>query len=338
MLGATKANSILLITDGRSHTIDVHALAGRGKRISVLLVGEDSLEAQVGHLAALTGGDIFVAPRNAVDKILDSALNSLRSPSRTVAKAGSAAELQEEFSLSGMTIRVRRTGKADAGHRSTLEHGIAALAASLQLPRLSEDDAAGLAAAEGLVTHLTSLVLVDDAVSKQDNIPLRWRVPLAPQQASFSSGPSYRMASSIVPPPSRGSTRQSIVSQVLGHLLKPAGSHAAKEKPEDAFQADLDALAPLVEWDEFAHDLSLGWVDQLDEATAEEIRRLARSPAVIMLAREHSLDALRIIIFLLAKRASAKNNRSATRVMYSLRKDLSPSTINAIVLLDGGSS
>lgn len=87
-----------------------------------------------------------------------------------------------------------------------------------------------------------------------------------------------------------------------------------------------------------SHELSLGWVDQLDEATAEEIRRLARSPAVIMLAREYSLDALRIIIFLLAKRASAQNNRSATRVMYSLRKDLSQSTINAILLLDGGTS
>lgn len=338
VLGATKANSILLITDGRSHAIDVHALAGRGKRISVLLVGEDSLEAQVGHLAALTGGDIFVAPRNAVDKILGAALNSLRSPSRTVAKAGTAAEMPEEFSLSGMTVRLGRKGKADAGPRSTLEHGIAALAASLQLPRLSEEDAAGLAAAEGLVTHLTSLVLVDEAASKQDNIPLRRRVPLAPPQASFSSGPSYRMASSIVPPPSGGSTRQSIVSRVFGRLLKPAGSRMAKEKPEDAFEADLDALAPLVEWDEFAHELSLGWVDQLDEATAEEIRRLARSPAVIMLAREHSLDALRIIIFLLAKRASAQNNRSATRVMYSLRKDLSQSTINAILLLDGGTS
>jgi hypothetical protein len=358
VLGATKANSILLITDGRSHALDVQALAGRGKRISVLLVGEDSLEAQVGHLAALTGGDIFVAPRNAVDTILAAALNSLRSPSRTVAKAGSAAEMPEEFSLSGMTIRLRRKGKADAGPRSILEHGVAALVASLQLPRLSEGDAAGLAASEGLVTHLTSLVLVDEAASVQESISLRRRIPLAPAQTTFayapnrqmiasmssldntshSSGRLHRMASSITPPPNRGNTRQSILSRALGRLLNPVGSLAAKETPEDSFHASLDSLAPLVEWDEFAHELSLGWVDPLDEAVAEEIRRLARSPAVIILAREHSLDALRIIIFLLAKRASAQNNRSATRVMYGLRKDLSPGTINAILLLDGGAS
>lgn len=358
VLGATKANSILLITDGRSHAIDVHAMASRGKRISVLLVGEDSLEAQVGHLAALTGGDIFVAPRNAVDTILGAALNSLRSPSRTVPKAGSAAEMPEEFSLSGMTIRLRRTGKADAGPRSTLEHGIAALAASLQLPRLSEEDAAGLAAAEGLVTHLTSLVLVDEAASVQESIPLRRRIPLAPAQTTFAYAPSprmiasmsslgdtsnsrvryHRMASSITPPPSVGDTRQSIISRVLGRLLKPASSRAAKQTPEDPFRADLDALALLINWDEFAQDLSHGWIDKLDEETAEEIQRMARSPAVIKLAHGKSLDEVRIIIFLLAKRASAQNNRSATRVMYSLRKDLSPSTINAILLLDGGTS
>jgi hypothetical protein len=35
----------------------VQALAQRGRHISVVLSGEDSLEANVGHLAALTGGD-----------------------------------------------------------------------------------------------------------------------------------------------------------------------------------------------------------------------------------------------------------------------------------------
>jgi hypothetical protein len=334
VLGATEANSILLITDGKSHAIDVHALAGRGKRISVLLVGEDSLEAQVGHLAALTGGDIFVAPRNAVDKFLDAALNSLRSPTRSVTKAGPAAEMREEFSLSGMTIRLRRSGKADGSPRNTLERSIAALAASLQLPQLSEQEAAGLAAAEGLVTHLTSLVLVDEASSKQESIPLRRRVPLATRQASFSSGPSFRMSSSIVPSQNRRKNHKSIISRVLGRLLKPASSRADKEKSTDSLQVDLDALAPLVDWDEFAHELSLGLIDQLEEKIAEEIRRMARSPAVVKLTHEQNLDALLIVIFLLAHKASARNDRSATRVLFSLRKNLTPGTIKAILLIN----
>ena len=47
---------VLLITDGMSYALDVHRLAQEGRRVFVVLVGEDSLEANVGHLAALTGG------------------------------------------------------------------------------------------------------------------------------------------------------------------------------------------------------------------------------------------------------------------------------------------
>ena len=49
---------VLLVTDGMSYALDVHRLAQEGRRVFVVLVGEDSLEANVGHLAALTGGDI----------------------------------------------------------------------------------------------------------------------------------------------------------------------------------------------------------------------------------------------------------------------------------------
>ena len=333
VLGATKANSILLITDGRSHNLDVQALARRGKRISVLLVGEDSLEAQVGHLAALTGGDIFVAPKNAADKILGAALNSLRSPTREVARTGSAPETLEEYRLSGMTIRIGRTGNTESRPRNTLEHGIAALAASLQLPALSEEDAASLAAAEGLVTHLTSLVLVDDAASVQDSIPLRRRVALA--QASGQASGSYVMAS-MAYRPSRLLMRQSSSSQIWSSFHPTAGSFAPEDEPEDTFRASLDALSLLIDWDTYAHTLAHCLIHELDEETASDIHLLANSPAVRELALAHSLDALLIVIFLLAHRASAQHNRSALRVAVSLRKGMSPRAITAILLFDQG--
>ena len=57
----TKQCDILLITDGMSYALDVQRLAGEGRRIFVVLVGEDSLEAKIGHLAALTGGGTHFA-------------------------------------------------------------------------------------------------------------------------------------------------------------------------------------------------------------------------------------------------------------------------------------
>ena len=51
----TASRDILLITDGKSHALDVQSIARAGHLIFVVLVGEDSLEVKGGHLAALTG-------------------------------------------------------------------------------------------------------------------------------------------------------------------------------------------------------------------------------------------------------------------------------------------
>jgi hypothetical protein len=41
------------LADGKSHALDVQMLARTGRRFTVVLVGEDSLEANIRHLAAL---------------------------------------------------------------------------------------------------------------------------------------------------------------------------------------------------------------------------------------------------------------------------------------------
>ena len=70
VISHSTATNVLLLTDGKSHALDVQALARNGRRITVVLVGEDSLEANVGHLAALTGGEIFVVAGNELQDAL----------------------------------------------------------------------------------------------------------------------------------------------------------------------------------------------------------------------------------------------------------------------------
>ena len=81
----THNRDILLITDGQSYALDVLGLAKLNRRVSVVLVGEDSLEANVGHLAALTGGEIFVALGGDVERAIVAAMKSLR---RSVGERG----------------------------------------------------------------------------------------------------------------------------------------------------------------------------------------------------------------------------------------------------------
>jgi hypothetical protein len=333
VLGTTKADSVLLITDGKSHALDVQALAGRGKRISVLLVGEDSLEAQVGHVAALTGGDIFVAPKNAVDKIMEAALSSLRSPSQMVTTDGSSIDAPKVFCISGMNIRVTTGGTANSDARSPLEHGISALAASLQLPVLSETDAGRLAADEGLVTHLTSLVLVDEGAATQDSIPVRRRVPLAYSDsfALSSSQPAFCRVSQSVAPSQihmRTSDRTSPTRRMYRSVSTLVGF-----AEDNAFRAGIDALAELINWDGFGDALSKFDAGQLDEEISAEIIRLSDSTEVTRSAQDIGVEPIQIVIILLAFRAATQANRSASRVLRVVRKSLNSADFNRILAI-----
>jgi hypothetical protein len=172
-----EAADLLLVTDGKSHALDVQRLAAQGRRVSVLLVGEDSLEANVGHLAALTGGDLFVALEADMTQTLLSALASLRSPSRpaVVTEEGDRLRAVRRNAL----VEVEwRTHDAAAQAEDRAGRAVAALAASLRMTSLPEREAAELARDEGLVSHLTSLVLVDHAAEAQQGIPATRKVAL----------------------------------------------------------------------------------------------------------------------------------------------------------------
>ncbi len=87
---ATETSDVLLITDGLSYALDVHHHARVGRRIFVVLVGEDSLEANVGHLAALTGGDVHFSFGLEVGNALCAALQGLRSKRAPLDRAASS--------------------------------------------------------------------------------------------------------------------------------------------------------------------------------------------------------------------------------------------------------
>ena len=178
VVGAAEVPDMLLVTDGKSFAIDVQTLARSGRRFTVVLVGEDSLEANVGHLAALTGGEIFVAGGADLAPVLEAAFASLRAP-RLTAETISGMPKRIVVARAGMTIAATwRPAMSAAGEADPFARAVAALAASLALPALDPETAAAFAVAEGLVTHLTSLVLVDEASAMPAGVPASRKVAL----------------------------------------------------------------------------------------------------------------------------------------------------------------
>jgi hypothetical protein len=189
------APDILMLTDGKSHALDVQSLARSRRRFAVVLIGEDSLEANVGHLAALSGGEIFIVAGENVAPAFAAALRALRQRHTPIIEAAAPAGR-----LVAGRAGMRLTANFDPAEAGTEDgvagRGVAALVASLRLPTLATDAAAQLAEAEGLVTHLTSLVLVDEDGAAQETVPASRKValatPAAPQAASFRLGSQLR--------------------------------------------------------------------------------------------------------------------------------------------------
>ncbi|WP_458098539.1 VIT domain-containing protein [Roseomonas sp. WA12] len=188
---------ILLVTDGKSHAIDVHALARRGARFTVVLVGEDSLAANVGHLAVLTGGQTFVSSGLDLAEVLQAAVDSMRAPraGQILVPRGGPIHTAEALTA-GMAITARwfDTDVDDEAPTDAISRSIAAYAAWLALPLMDEADAAEMAEAEGLVCHLTSMLLVDEGAEQQEGIPVQRKVPLMTPATTYllSVAPSVR--------------------------------------------------------------------------------------------------------------------------------------------------
>jgi len=166
---------ILVLTDGQTWAHEVDELKSKEARISAILVGNDSLDANIGHLCAMTGGQVFYAPGDDVTKAISAGLTSLR---------GTKGHLSGELARAlPAYIQVKRAG-VDIGatwqaERSDLPaDAVGRYAASIALALLQTDDAKDFAEAHSLCSHMTSLVLVDEAGDRTNMLPEMRKVPL----------------------------------------------------------------------------------------------------------------------------------------------------------------
>lgn len=341
---ATDPCDVLLLTDGMSYALDVHRLAQQGRRIFVVLVGEDSLDANVGHLAALTGGDIHFSFGADVDNALYAALQGLRT--RRTERAGRISQealaggrLPESLSAIRGNVCVNAAWSGEPAkatvERDALAEGIAAYAANMALPSLPESAACKMAIGEGLVTHLTSLVLVDEEGPRQEGLPVTRRVGLptprtamgvayslaAPALAKRSYVPSMPVPCMQIPPPPPPPT------EGIYDLAPPSSgmSGAEKEAQRDRQAKNLGLVACWIDWKKEGSALAACNLSGLQPALTASIRALADHKNVREIAAEWGVDPVRLAIALVAAWAAKHGdgwNESAGRYADRVRRSL----------------
>lgn len=320
----SSARDVLLVTDGKSHALDVQALAVAGKRVAVVLVGEDSLEGNVGHLAALTGGDIFIAAAADLSEVMAAALASLRRPFRMLEPVrGELRVVRTTRANAAITAEWR--GAAEAIADTVLARAVAAVAAGLALPVLDAKTAAVLAVAEGMVTHLTSLVLVDEAAEVQEGVPATRKIALpSPRAQSMDMGTSsYRQSVSMF---SRSGPKPVHVAEgpdpaLPAQPMPPAHPQEAVLKPgSPQLSLDLSMAGMRIDWTASPNDLIAGDLSGVDEAVVRILESAARMPRVVDLATRLGLSPAALVVGLLA-RARARHDRSAARIARAIFGD-----------------
>jgi hypothetical protein len=182
-VAASGIHDIVVLTDGQTWEALPPLSAELDIRVSAILVGKASLDANIGHLCAMTGGNLFYTPQADVASSARLALNSMRMPHNTrhtETENGQPIKISRTFGAVEIAATWEDQPQTAEGNK---DHG--AFAAGLCIGMLNEEDTKTLALQEGLCTHLTSLILIDDAGEVSFGVSETRKIPLMSEQAVF---------------------------------------------------------------------------------------------------------------------------------------------------------
>jgi hypothetical protein len=161
------------------------------------------------------------------------------------------------------------------------------------LPRASHfpfdtESAARFAETEGLVTHLTSLVLVDESGTVQQGIPATRKVALPAPHVSA-------LVMDAMPEISERRYQRHLTNFDLSDELAFEFINSGRRP------ADLSGFGARIDWDAAPQRLQAGDLSALDREVARTIQTAAALTEVVVLARQLALDPVALVIGLIAR-------------------------------------
>ena len=220
---------ILVLTDGQTWAHDVDDLKSKNMRISAILVGDNSLDANIGHLCAMTGGQVFYAPGNNVTNAISTSLTAMRSETgRGLVKLSGTSPKHLEVKRAGVEVAISWL----ANSTDAAGDAIGRYAASLALPFLQPVVAKDFAKAHCLCSHMTSLVLVDEASDVTGVLPEMRKIPLMESQERMPVSYSMSVRDCMAEPSSSLSYMSD--ERPEPDMMLSTSIKALKTKPQDS--------------------------------------------------------------------------------------------------------
>ena len=317
-----KTRNIVVVTDGKSWELDPQRLARTGIRVTAVLIGEDALDAGISHLAGMTGGQSFVATSSDAGIAIAAAIEAARAP-RTTPQPIEGKPMQVVALRRG--ARVIATWGEPSEQVATAEtRQIGATAAMLAIPLMQESEAKALAEAEGVVCHLTSLVLVDEAGARHEGLPAVRKVALA----------APAMARAMVAMPVGMLARHDARSAAPAASRSSGRAGGLRRYLSGGTGAGLRGMIAQIDWDDEPDALCRGDLASLPQDVVAALEHAARLPAVVALASSLGRAAVVVVIALMAK-AAGSASRSAQRIARTLLAGADQSAVAAAMAAAG---
>jgi hypothetical protein len=286
----------------------------------------------------MSGGQVFAATGGDADRAIATALDATRAPHQPSQPVG-ATPTRVETTRRGARL-VATWGEKVEGEASVAARRVGAMAAMLAIPLMPEDAATKLAEAEGIVCHLTSLVLVDEAGARQEGIPASRKVALsAPRTAAHAASPVSMLfclgPMDVASPRSLrsfhiGGAPQARQADDIPPLAPSLGSAPEPASGGAIPSVDLGHLVRRIDWDADPEALRRGDLAQLSPKLVSAIHAAAKSPEIVAFATALGIDPVIVVIALLA-RAAGKSNRSAQRIARGILGRSQANEIGAVM-------
>ncbi len=280
------AEDILVLTDGRTNANEVQAISALGLRVSVVLAGEQSLDAMAGHLVAMTGGQLIVAPPGHEAEAIQSVMSILRTPAADPSDQ-SPGNKKVAHTIAGMNLSAEWTNRAE---KSASEH-IGRYCAALVLPHMQQDEATDWAIKHNLCTHLTSLVLVDEQGSTSQSLPEMRQIGVMVGEV-----PLYM-----------STARQMPISARIAKANSPECHGAPIQQNYKIVYKQIEKLSLSINWGRFGPQLALGETGGLPLRIRIALWKLALNSTIRTIAKQAGVSPLLACIALTSGAIKYKN-------------------------------
>ena len=322
-----RPSAVIVLTDGQSYASEAHKAAALGYPISAVLVGAGSLDAMIGHLAASTGGQVYAAAEDDAETPL---LNAIKGIRKGAMKLSGQTSSNKPISLkclrSGTEVEILWGRNENFGQCDE----VGRYAMALAMPLFDEPIAQELAILHGLVTHFTSLLIIDESGELSNNLPQSIKIPLPSLAASSYSKITASVDMSYMP--NLALSSRSMMVDSMTDFMETSFSMSVSDKMDTfnnslelfimALQNFLKSNKITIDWDTFAGDFEeslSAWPSKL----VEFLDSLKADSDFEELVDEVGLTIKEVAILFLANR-DEKISRNASRVYRKIIGKIDP--------------